>query len=116
MRKMGLAILVLTPALLWLSDSAPRRAAGDSGTSVLTRPPRGSLAAQLRLKLSLRLAGGGNLAAAIDHNRQEWKTLTPEQREKFRNAVLAYHKKNPQAQEELLKKYKINLESILNGG
>jgi len=105
MRKTGLTILVLSFAMLWVGSNAPRQAVGDSETSVLTRPPRGSLAAQLRLKLSLRMAGGEDLATTIDHNRQEWKALTPEQRERFRDAVLAHYKKNAKAQEELLKKY-----------
>jgi len=78
---------------------------GDIGTDVLTRPPRGSLAAQLRLKLSLQMSGGTSLAASMDHNRQEWQMLTPEQRERFRGIAVAFLEKNPNEQAKLLRSY-----------
>ncbi len=78
---------------------------GDIGTDLLTRPPRGSLAAQLRLKLSLQMSGGTSLAASLDHNRQEWEMLTPEQRERFRGIAVAFLDKDPKEQEKLLRSY-----------
>ncbi|MGB2819356.1 MAG: DUF3106 domain-containing protein [Phycisphaerae bacterium] len=103
MRKLGAAILVLL--LMWATP--PVGAPADNGaTEVLTLPPRGSLAAQMKLKLSLQMAAGsGGLASALDHNHQEWKTLTPDQREQFRDAVRAFHEKDPKAQQELLKRF-----------
>lgn len=78
---------------------------GDIGTDLLKRPPRGSLAAQLRLKLSLQMSGGTSLAASLDHNRQEWEMLTPEQRERFRGIAVAFLDKDPKEQEKLLRSY-----------
>ncbi len=78
---------------------------GDIGTDLLTRPPRGSMAAQLRLKLSLQMSGGTSLAASMDHNRQEWQMLTPEQRERFRGIAVAFLDKDPKEQEKLLRSY-----------
>lgn len=78
---------------------------GDIGTNLLTRPPRGSLAAQLRLKFSLQMSGGTSLAASMDHNRQEWQMLTPEQRERFRGIAVAFLDKDPKEQEKLLQSY-----------
>jgi hypothetical protein len=75
------------------------------GTDVLTRPPRGSLAAQLRLKLSLQMTGGTSLAASMDHNRQDWEMLSPEQRERFRGMAVAFLDKDPKEQEKLLRSY-----------
>ncbi len=105
MRKLGLAILILP--LVWAMPAGgdPAERSPKAGDGVLTRPPRGSLAAQLMLKLRLQMAGGGSLAAALDHNHQEWKTLTPDQREQFRDAVRAYHRKDPKAQQEFLERY-----------
>ncbi len=78
---------------------------GDIGTDLLTRPTRGSMAAQLRLKLSLQMSGGTSLAASMDHNRQEWQMLTPEQRERFRGIAVAFLDKDPKEQEKLLRSY-----------
>jgi hypothetical protein len=106
MRRIGLFILVALTA--WTLDArqaaaqSVAQAAGEDEASVLTQPPRGSLAAQLRLKLSLQMAGGSSLAAAMDHNRAEWRMLTPDQREQFRNSAMAFLEKDPKAQEKVL--------------
>jgi len=105
MRKLSLAILILPLAWAMPAGGDPVGAAGEADEGVLTRPPRGSLAAQLKLKLSLQMAGGGSLVAALDHNHKEWKTLTPDQREQFRDAVRAFHEKGPKAQKEFLRRY-----------
>lgn len=79
---------------------------GGIGTDVLTRPPRGSLAAQLRLKLRLQMSSGGmSLTSSLDHNRAEWNLLSPEQRERFRGMAVAFLDKDPKEQEQLLKRY-----------
>jgi len=105
MRTWSTAILILALACGLPQRISPAEASGDNASSVLTRPPRGSLAAQLRLKLSLQMAGGESLAASLDHNREAWRTLLPDQREQFRNAVWSHYRKDPKTQEELLKKY-----------
>jgi hypothetical protein len=104
MRRIGLLILVALTA--WTLDARLAFAqVGDDETSVLTQPPRGSLSAQLRLKLSLQMAGGSSLAATMDHNRQEWKMLSPDERERFRSYAVAYLDKDPKAQDKVLSDY-----------
>lgn len=106
MRRIALTILVALTA--WTLDARPAAAqSGDDETSVLTQPPRGSLAAQLRLKLSLQMAGGSSLASTMDHNFQEWKLLSPDQREQFRSYAVAYLKKDPKAQDKVLSDYSV---------
>jgi hypothetical protein len=105
MRRIGLLILVALTA--WAMDArlAVAQSSIDEEASVLTQPPRGSLAAQLRLKLSLQMAAGSSLAAAMDHNRQEWRMLSPDQRERFRDSAVAFLEKNPKAQDKVLSDY-----------
>ncbi|MCD6303950.1 MAG: DUF3106 domain-containing protein [Planctomycetes bacterium] len=108
MARIALAISIMLLAAAGRAAQprqAEKTAAGNDDTAVLTRPPRGSLAAQLRLKLSLRMAGGVSLAASLDHNRQEWQMLSPDERERFRSYVLAFLQKDPKSQEKLLKNY-----------
>ena len=88
-----------------VAQAADNAGAGDIATDVLTRPPRGSLAAQLRLKLSLQMSSGTSLAASMDHNRQDWEMLSPEQRERFRGMAVAFLDKDPKEQEKLLQRY-----------
>jgi hypothetical protein len=103
MTKRGVVILAVVvlaaSAGLVLGDS------GDDATRLLTRPPRGSLAAQLRLKLQLEMVGGSSLAASLDHNEQEWLLYTPDQREQYRRWAVAFLRKNPREQEKLLKHF-----------
>jgi hypothetical protein len=88
-----------------VAQGADNVSPGDIGTDVLTRPPRGSLAAQLRLKLSLQMSGGTSLAASMNHNRLDWEVLSPEQRERFRGMAVAFLNKDPKEQETLLRRY-----------
>jgi len=88
-----------------VAQAADNAGAADIGTDVLTRPPRGSLAAQLRLKLSLQMSAGTSLAASMNHNRQDWEMLSPEQRERFRGMAVAFLDKDPKQQEKLLLSY-----------
>lgn len=94
--------LVLTATL---AAAGARADSGGDETGVLNRPPFGSLARQLSLKLQLEIAGGGSLAASLDHNRERWRMLTPEQRERFRQYAVAFLKKNPVDQAKLMRQY-----------
>lgn len=96
---------ILVAAAVGLLAAAASAEPPDDAGRLLTRAPRGSLARQLRLKLRLDMAGGPSLAASLDHNRQEWEMLSPDQREQFRRYALAYLKKNPTQQEKLMKSY-----------
>lgn len=101
----GIARAQEAAAAAEVAQGADNGSAGDISTDVLTRPPRGSLAAQLRLKLSLQMSGGTSLAASMDHNRQDWEMLSPEQRERFRDMAVAFLNKDPKEQEKLLLSY-----------
>jgi hypothetical protein len=101
MRKAAAVILVAVLAAAW--PAAAQTGAVDA--TVLTRAPKGTMAAQLRLRLRLEMAGGASLAASLDHNRQEWKMLSPDQRERFRQYVVAFHNEELPEQDKLLKSY-----------
>ena len=101
MRRFAWVILALAAPTSWAFADA----GDDGGASVLTRSPKGSLARQLRLKLSLEMVGGQSLSASLDHNRPEWEMLSPEQREEYRHRVMAFLQKDPDAQDKLLENY-----------
>ena len=109
MRNFGISILCILSAVALVADAARAEPDAEDVTGVLTRPPKGSLAAQLqlrmRLKSALEMAGGPSLATSIDHNRQEWRTLSPDQRERFRNQMLAILTQGPEQQEKLIRSY-----------
>ena len=70
------------------------------------RPPRGTVARQLRLKMDLRAAAEGmSLAATMRHNRAEWESLSGDERDSYRQRVLAFLDRSPQQQQQLLKNY-----------
>lgn len=94
-------ILTVAAAVALASASAP----ADDDRSALTRPPAGSIAAQLRLKMKLHRITAGPLAASMKHNREEWESLTPDQRGHFRKSFLAFWHKSPAEKERLLLHY-----------
>jgi len=80
--------------------------ADDADGSGLSRPPSGSIARQLRLKMKLhRITANGSLVATLKHNRQEWESLTPDQRGRFRKSFMAYQRKTEGEQEQILSHY-----------
>ena len=79
---------------------------GNASPAGAIRPAKGSVAAQLALQYKLQAAGDGlSLAAALDHSRDAWESLSPDEREKFRKVALAILRKDPAEQEELLAHY-----------
>ncbi len=82
-------------------DKDGKEQAGASKT-----PARwGNVKGQLMLKRRLDRIAEGKLAVALNHNRSQWESLTPEERQKYRRAVLAYQHQDPQKQRQLLKHY-----------
>jgi hypothetical protein len=75
-------------------------------TSGLHRPPAGSIAAQLRLRFRLLRQSSGTLTAALDHNLEAWRALSPDQRENFRRKTLAYLEKNPEDRRKIEEIYR----------
>lgn len=68
--------------------------------------PLGSIARQLDLKLrTMRAADGEQLAQAIQHNRQQWASLSAEQRDQYRRKALAFLQARPEDQDRLLQYY-----------
>jgi len=82
---------------------ASAMAANDPAAAA--KPLRGSVAAQLMLKIRLQKINSGTLAASLNHNRVEWESLLPEQREQFRREAVAFLEKNPQEQQRLVEYY-----------
>lgn len=67
---------------------------------------QGSIASQLHLAQRLRARSEGKtLASALDNNRSEWESLSPDERNKLRNDALAFLRENPQSQRLLLERY-----------
>lgn len=80
------------------------RAQDDS--DALRRPPAGSIAAQLRLKqILLAEQQGTTLATTLRHNRRQWESLSPEQRDHYRRVAVAFLRENPEKQRELIERY-----------
>lgn len=69
------------------------------------KPPLGSIARQLRLRMELMKKASGTLASSLSHNRGEWERISPDQREKFRREAYAFLQQNPQEQDRLLEHY-----------
>lgn len=98
-----LDILTLAAAVLVTGTVVLADGADGSG---LTRPPAGSIARQLRLKMKLhRITPGGSLVATLKHNRQEWESLTPDERGRFRKSFMAFQGKSEAEQEQILSHY-----------
>ena len=66
---------------------------------------RGSIARQLMLKQRMEKMANGTLASSLEHNRKQWESLAPEQREHYRNEALAFLKANPAQQQKLVEHY-----------
>lgn len=97
-------ILILALALAAASTAVVGQAT-QPGTP-LARPPRGSVAAQLQFKLKLIRAGSGQtLASSIGHNRKEWESLSPDQRDRYRMEYLAFLKESPDRQQRVIEKF-----------
>ncbi len=101
---MRVCVNILVSAVVMAALSAPALAADD--TAAVRKPAAGSIAEQLRLKLKLKaISKGDGLVAAINHNRNEWEQLSPDQRDEYRRNVVAFLNKSPEDQEKLLKHY-----------
>ncbi len=81
-------------------------ALADNSPSASTTPPKGSIARQLLLKFKLQAGRSGlALADALRHSRNEWESLSPDQREQFREAAYAILQKSEKDQEQILLRY-----------
>lgn len=103
MRKFNYILLALVAAAAMAV--VPRALAEDSAE--LNTPPMGSIARQqlLAAKIKRIMSEGASLASAMNHNRMEWESLSPDQRSRFRQEALAFLNENPQEQERLLAQY-----------
>jgi ElaB/YqjD/DUF883 family membrane-anchored ribosome-binding protein len=86
------ACLAAMASLAWAQEP-------DSGMSL------GSRARQQLLKYRLRQIQGDTLAASLDHNRRQWDSLSPEQRQKVRETAYAFLRENDDRQRDLLAHY-----------
>ena len=99
MNKVCKNIIIFALAAALLPAAAWAQAAKKSDKDLVTK------ARQLQLKLKLMEAGDSQLMAARLSNGLEWDKLTPDQREKIREEVLAFMSKSEVEQEKLLKHY-----------
>ncbi len=105
LRNILLAALALAAAATGVRADGETPEPKDAGE--LRRAPVGTIARQLEFKFRLlRLHGGGSLTASLDHAEEEWRSLSPDQRELFRRKTLAYLRKNPEDRRKLLKMYR----------
>jgi hypothetical protein len=93
--------LYMLPLLL-LAALLPAAARGDDADQALRL---GSLARQQFLKQRLRQVEQGTLASSLGHNRRQWESLSPQQREKVRSSAYAYLRQSEQRQQELIRHY-----------
>lgn len=99
LKKLAAPLLIASVAACALAEPADDAASGNL-------PPKGSMARQLRLVAQLKAVNENTtLTAALDHNRQQWESLSPDQRSKFRQDAVAFLNQDPQKQEQLLKQY-----------
>ncbi|MFP3936938.1 MAG: DUF3106 domain-containing protein [Phycisphaerae bacterium] len=102
MRKLTGTILLIVFVGLGLAS----RLCAQGDSDALRRPPAGSIAAQLRLKQKLLAEQQGTtLAATLRHNRRQWESLSPEQRDHYRRVAVAFLRENPDKQRELIEHY-----------
>jgi hypothetical protein len=99
------AALVLWSGSLWAQDQQRERPANSVNQRSPDKPPLGSVARQVRLKLNLEKQSKGNLENVLAHSRREWDKLSPEQRQRFRREAYAFLQKNPQEQDRLIEHY-----------
>lgn len=101
MNARSIILAILFAAAAAAATAAPALAADEAPSPA----PAGSLTRQLRLLAKLNAAKQGvALADALDHNRQAWQRLAPDQRERFRQIVLAWRNRSPEQQAQLLRR------------
>ena len=87
-----------------LADKAEKTDAADKAAKPAEK--KQSIERQLRLKQELRLRRENlSLVQVLDHNRESWEKLTPDQRKQFREHALAFLHKTPEEQAQLLSHY-----------
>ena len=94
-----------TPARANAATSRPAARPADASASRAPAPGDAALAAQKQLAAKLRVLKVTSLAAALDHNRAEWTSLSPDQRSRFRQEALAFLSQSPDQQDRLLRQY-----------
>ncbi len=97
-------LVVLAAAFL---SPSPARADGDKDASpAAPSAPKGSVARQLDLRYKLEAAGRGlSLASALNHSRQAWESLLPDERERIRKTALAILSLPQEEQLKVLSRY-----------
>jgi hypothetical protein len=94
-----LAVLASGPA----AANPPARA--QAPATQPSRQPSAAMSAQKQLAGRLRAIKGDSIADALNHNRAEWSSLSPDQRSRFRREALAFLSRSPDQQDRLLRQY-----------
>lgn len=101
------ATTILTALLLVTLSTSARADDGSDGSSAQPAAPKGSIASQLTLRYKLEAANRGlSLATALNHSREEWERLLPDQRDRIRRVALAILKESDQKQQVIIERWK----------
>jgi hypothetical protein len=94
--------------VILLAISASAFAQGDADeSSASPAAPKGSIASQLTLRYKLEAANRGlSLATALNHSREEWERLLPDQRQRIRRVALAILKESDEKQQVIIERWK----------
>ncbi len=102
---MNATIRYFLSACVLAAMTAAAAAQSDDEARLSLRAPAGSVARQLDLKMRLLRANSGvTLAAALNHNRHEWESLSPDQRDRYRREYVAFLRESPEQQREMIEK------------
>ncbi len=98
---------ILTALMLLMLGTSARADDGSAGSSAQPAAPKGSIASQLTLRYKLEAANRGlSLATALNHSREEWERLLPDQRDRIRRVALAILKESDQKQQVIIERWK----------
>ncbi|MFP4139951.1 MAG: hypothetical protein ACLFVH_06205 [Phycisphaerae bacterium] len=98
---------ILTVLMLLMLSTSSRAEDGSAGSSAQPAAPKGSIASQLTLRYKLEAANRGlSLATALNHSREEWERLLPDQRDRIRRVALAILKESDEKQQIIIERWK----------
>ncbi|MFW5732279.1 MAG: hypothetical protein ACOCZU_03625 [Planctomycetota bacterium] len=98
---------ILTVLMLLMLSTSSRAEDGSAGSSAQPAAPKGSIASQLTLRYKLEAANRGlSLATALNHSREEWERLLPDQRDRIRRVALAILKESDEKQQVIIERWK----------
>ncbi|MFP4053944.1 MAG: hypothetical protein ACLFV7_08790 [Phycisphaerae bacterium] len=106
MKRWTRTIWLVVLATMFASCPAAWADGGKDASPAAPHAPKGSVARQLDLRYKLEAASRGlSLASALNHSRQAWESLLPDERERIRKTALAILSLPEEKQLEVLQRY-----------